>query len=232
MALHLADGAVKWKQRLSSAISMIFCLVTSQRVIYPSHEGILALDKATGQPLWVNQSIAFGYGLIGAGNSIYLIGRLSGDETYREYLLALRQNDGKLLWHMPMNATGSPLIFQSGRLFVQGETGVLVIADSALSRSADPTLPTFQLSQNYPNPFNGQTLISFELRTGANVQLIVYNVMGQSVRQLTQGFHYPGWYTATWDGTNEAGEKVGSGIYLYRLNVGQEASTKRLLLLK
>jgi outer membrane protein assembly factor BamB len=231
-ALRLADGAVKWERRLSSANSADFCLVTAQRVLYPSPEGILALDKYSGQTVWVNQSIAAGRSMIAAGNAIYLIGRFSGDESYSEYLLALREHDGKLLWRMPMNSYYSPLIYQSGRLFVQGETGVLVIADSASSRFADPGSPAFQLSQNYPNPFNGQTLISFELRAGENVQLTIYNVMGQRVRQLINGFHHPGRYTAIWDGTNEAGQKVGSGIYFYKLNVGQEAGTKRLLFLK
>lgn len=232
-ALRLTDGAVKWKQRLyGSAGSSDFCLVTSQRVLYSSQAGVLAVDKFNGQTVWENRSIASGRYLVSAGNTIYCLGQLSGDESYSEYLFALRENDGKLVWHLPINSYNSPLIYQSGKLFVQGETGVLVIADSAASRFTDPGLPAFQLSQNYPNPFNGQTLISFELRAGANVQLIVYNVMGQSVRQLIHGFHYPGSYTAIWDGTNAAGQKVGSGIYFYRLNAGQEASTKRLLFMK
>ncbi len=94
-------------------------------------------------------------------------------------------------------------------------------------------LPTeFKLSQNYPNPFNPTTTIEFNIPTRTNVALNIYNLLGQQVNQLVDQDYAAGNYRVTWDGTNHAGEKVSSGIYLYRLETDDYTSTKKMLLLK
>ncbi len=88
------------------------------------------------------------------------------------------------------------------------------------------------LHQNYPNPFNPATEISFTLPTGGNVKLEVYNLLGQRVRSLISGFYEAGSYTVTWDGTDEAGHSLSSGVYLYRLEAGDLEQTRKMMLLK
>jgi hypothetical protein len=98
-----------------------------------------------------------------------------------------------------------------------------------------PVLPhSFQLYQNFPNPFNPETTIRFEVGTasGSTVALDIYNVLGQHVRQLARTELSAGSYDVVWDGTDNNGRRVASGLYLYRLRVGEEIETKKMVLLK
>ena len=102
-----------------------------------------------------------------------------------------------------------------------------------------PALPDRPLLQaNYPNPFNSETVISFSLpafaAAEATARLVVYNLAGQPVRQLfqRQAPWAGGEHRVTWDGLDGAGRPVASGIYLYRLESGQGAETRRMTLLK
>jgi hypothetical protein len=90
----------------------------------------------------------------------------------------------------------------------------------------------FSLSQNYPNPFNPTTQISYTLPVNSTVKLQVFNAIGQLVRTLENGQMAAGKYTATWNGTNEAGQNVASGMYFYRLTTPSFTSTMKMLLLK
>jgi hypothetical protein len=97
----------------------------------------------------------------------------------------------------------------------------------------DPILPeSFTLSQNYPNPFNPATTISFSLKSTQNVNLTVFNVLGQSVRTLANGEYTIGAHDVIWDGSDEAGESVSSGIYFYRLVTADGQKTRKMMLLK
>lgn len=82
----------------------------------------------------------------------------------------------------------------------------------------------FTLAQNYPNPFNGETRIAYSLKQTAQVDLAIYNLTGQRLRRLRQGIQESGAYTITWDGRNESGMPVASGIYVCRLQVRPAAA--------
>ncbi len=95
------------------------------------------------------------------------------------------------------------------------------------------TVPeTFVLSQNYPNPFNPETVIRFQVPRRAFVTLRVYNLLGEVVRTLAAGDHAPGRYTVTWDGRDEAGRPVASGIYLYQLQADGFTQVRKMTLLR
>ncbi len=103
----------------------------------------------------------------------------------------------------------------------------------------DQPLPqTFLLRQNYPNPFNPITTIEFSLGISADggskqrVNLDIYNILGRHVKSLIDGDMLPGNYQVEWDATNVSSQKVATGIYLYRLKVGSESKSKKMLLLK
>jgi hypothetical protein len=97
----------------------------------------------------------------------------------------------------------------------------------------DPTFYRNSLSQNRPNPFNPTTTIEFSVKERANVQLRIYNVAGQLVRTLVNEAKTPGEvHTATWDGRNDAGQSVSSGVYFYKLVAGSFVQTKKMVLLK
>jgi len=93
------------------------------------------------------------------------------------------------------------------------------------------------LMQNYPNPFNPETWIPYQLSEAADVSITVYNVNGRVVKRLYLGNQMPGYYThrskaAYWDGRNESGEEVSSGIYFYRLQAGQDNMVRKMIIAK
>lgn len=90
---------------------------------------------------------------------------------------------------------------------------------------------TYLLSQNYPNPFNANTTIKFATPIDGKVSLKIYNVAGQLVREY-QEFMNAGYHSITWDGTGSNGEKVSSGVYLYKLQIGEFSEVRKMTLLK
>jgi len=98
----------------------------------------------------------------------------------------------------------------------------------------------FALSQNYPNPFNQTTKIEFTLAKSGFVSLSIYDLLGRKVRTLASEHLPSGYKSVLWDGRNDSGEDVASGIYFYRIKVEDPASggvgdfsqIKKLVLLK
>jgi hypothetical protein len=95
------------------------------------------------------------------------------------------------------------------------------------------TVPeAYALHQNFPNPFNPNTAIRYELPNEGRVVLRVYNILGQEVRTLVNAKQAAGVQTVRWDGRNNLGQAVSSGIYLYRLEAGSYVKTLKMTLLK
>ncbi|MCB9508944.1 MAG: cellulase family glycosylhydrolase [Deferribacteres bacterium] len=97
---------------------------------------------------------------------------------------------------------------------------------------ADIAPTSFVLQQNYPNPFNPTTTIHFELPKNSSVQLAIFAVNGQLVRELVYGEKSAGRHSVRWDGTNAVGQRVASGVYWYRLSTEDVAAHRKLLLMK
>jgi hypothetical protein len=90
----------------------------------------------------------------------------------------------------------------------------------------------FALHNNYPNPFNPVTNITYDIPEVAQVTLDIYNISGQKVRTLAQGQHEPGRYRIQWNATNDYGNPLSSGMYIYRIHAGDFVSVKKLILMK
>ena len=109
---------------------------------------------------------------------------------------------------------------------------------AALEHLINIVVPTETvLLPNYPNPFNPETWIPYDLAEAAEVYIHIYNVKGDSIRQLSLGFQTAGTYrtrsrAAYWDGRNATGEPVASGISFYSLQAGQFKTTRRMVILK
>lgn len=94
-------------------------------------------------------------------------------------------------------------------------------------------LPTqFSLAQNYPNPFNPATEIAFSLRTAGHVRLEIFNLLGQSVAVLVDGYRPQGTSVVTWDAHDTQGNVVPTGIYFYRLSQNNQSQVRKMALLK
>jgi hypothetical protein len=93
----------------------------------------------------------------------------------------------------------------------------------------------FHLFQNYPNPFNPETTIEYYLHKSGDVTLSLYDIKGNLIKRYVQGILNPGTHSVQWNGRNESGNRVASGIYFYRIEVKTEEKTfmdvKKMILL-
>jgi flagellar hook assembly protein FlgD len=88
------------------------------------------------------------------------------------------------------------------------------------------------LSQNYPNPFNPITSFRYELPKDSYVSIIIYDLRGNVVTNLVETIQSSGSKSVKWDATNNQGESVSAGVYLYKIQVGSFSQTKKMILLK
>ena len=91
----------------------------------------------------------------------------------------------------------------------------------------------YALHDNFPNPFNPETQIRFSLGGRENVKLVIYDIMGRQVRTLANGDSFnSGFHVLNWDGRDNIGEKVATGMYIYRIKAGDFIADKKMLLVK
>ena len=95
---------------------------------------------------------------------------------------------------------------------------------------AEMTPATFQLSQNFPNPFNAHSLIEYSLPQETPVQLVIYNTVGQIVRRLVDETQSSGSHRVIWNGKNDSGAQVSSGVYFYQLEIGAQKLARKMVL--
>jgi hypothetical protein len=132
----------------------------------------------------------------------------------------------------PYNGALAPWPMKHCNWHRNGTYGVLV--PTAVG-DADAPVSHAAMEQNYPNPFNPTTTIVFYVpeRAGAvPVQLSIYDVTGARVRTLVDGDLTPGRYSFEWDGVNDSGNQVGSGVYFYRVVQPGFSATRKMVLLK
>jgi trimeric autotransporter adhesin len=117
---------------------------------------------------------------------------------------------------------------------VYDQCGRYLQVDPLISLASDiAEIPqSYALDANYPNPFNPTTTIRYHLPESASVSLTIYDMTGRRVRQLVSGTLDAGIHTASWDGSNESGALVASGVYFYRIEAGSFVQTRSMTLVK
>ena len=90
---------------------------------------------------------------------------------------------------------------------------------------------TFALDQNYPNPFNARSAIRYQIPKAVQVELKIFNVIGQEIRTLVNEKQQPGYYDVLWDAKDNNGQDVSSGLYIYSFKAGEFHQKKKMLLL-
>ncbi len=147
-------------------------------------------------------------------------------------IILVSDDQSLVIWELPTDYDSSLVPWGT---FMQNSQrrGILPRFTTDVKTQPRPTIPlNFELNQNYPNPFNSNTAIQYSLPRTSKVMLSVYNILGQKVKTLVDDRQVKGYKTVNWDGTNEAGEKVASGIYFYTLQTEAFSQTKKMVLLK
>jgi uncharacterized delta-60 repeat protein len=192
---------------------------------------------------------------VDSSNNIYVTGQSYGSGTYGDYATVKYDSSGNELWvaryNGPANVNDESLdiaVDDSNNVYVTGwsaqslsypynydfATIKYVQTTSGIKdETGERERPTeFVLSQNYPNPFNPSTKIEFTLAGSDFVSLQIYDLLGRKMRTLVSEELTAGYKSVIWDGKNENGEAVASGVYFYRLKVGDFSEPKKMLLLK
>ena len=152
-------------------------------------------------------------------------------------------------WPLAVRAENLPVV--SGEQFVLREMlGTTVVAEHPVQEGMEivltnpavkrlafgkitANLPTqFALEQNYPNPFNPTTEIRYALPQRSDVQLVIFNALGQQIRTLVSRTQDAGFHEIMWDGKDSNGQSVASGIYLYRIAAGNFSAVRKMILMK
>ena len=115
-----------------------------------------------------------------------------------------------------------------------------MVVDDGVGIADGGVIPdVFALHQNFPNPFNPVTALPYDVPEIADVKIDIYNLLGQKVRSLVTGEHEPGFYRATWNGKNDRGALVTTGVYIYQITARSNATgevafteTRKLVLMK
>jgi len=112
-------------------------------------------------------------------------------------------------------------------------TGKFKIINATTGVQNNGTIPTqFNLEQNYPNPFNPTTIINYSLPNNSFVVLKIYDMLGREIKTLVSNEKSAGNYSITWKGQDNNGNKVTSGIYIYRISAGNYSSARKMVVLK
>ena len=90
----------------------------------------------------------------------------------------------------------------------------------------------YALYQNYPNPFNPTTKIYYEMPEDALVKVVIFDVMGRNVKTLMNEIQSSGYHSILWDATNDMGEDISAGMYIYTILAGEYRSSKKMVLIK
>jgi len=113
------------------------------------------------------------------------------------------------------------------------EPGFFASTNVTIENTVVSSIPLkYNLSQNYPNPFNPSTTIRYEIPKISYVTITVFNLLGEKIRTLVDTEKQAGRYSVLWNGENEAGRKVPSGLYFYQLQSGEFSWTHKMLLTK
>jgi hypothetical protein len=148
------------------------------------------------------------------------------------YNLSQTMSDGYQLYLVDRKTNKATVLSGSGQLGFSGSREFAVIyTNRGLGGLALKPL-SFDLNQTYPNPFARSITVNYQLAAAGQVSLKVYNVTGQLVKTLAEGTALPGYYSQIWNGRDNSGRKIASGVYIMRLASGGQERTRKLVKIK
>ena len=246
------DGSISFYENHGTKNSPNFALITE------AYQGLKATQNAV--PRFIDMdgdndpdlflgNIRGGIEYYEAGNQVPFLHPVNDqvafvDSTFVFYVTAV--GNPTPLFTLEDSPTGMEINANSGRIFWEPKTGQKGIHNVTVraSNSVGFNIVTFRVNviwpvperitlfQNYPNPFNSGTAIRFGLHSTSKVIIKVYNLLGQEVRTLVRSELPEGFHITVWDGRDNRGRSVSSGLYFYRLQAGPQTRIRKMLLVK
>jgi hypothetical protein len=155
-----------------------------------------------------------------------MLHEFTGNTDYGQTLSYTAPNDLPSYRYLKILTTASPS-------WVSWKEIVIHKKDVTSADAPDKFIPgAYSLAQNYPNPFNPSTIIRYQLPSGGNLSITIYNTLGQTIRNLLNENFSAGQFQTVWDGRNDAGMLIATGVYFYRLETENFSQTRKLLLMR
>ncbi len=225
------DLSLRWVNQIDLALQAYEIQADGDTLTYFTYDNITRLDCSDPfRPQIISRAALFLPVTSGSvhDNRLYTI----GDEG-----LAIYELDRWPPVLVSSGGRGGKMLATDGRIVAtsNGESVHVYYLGKDRVLSVDRTEPlpaVLSLSQNYPNPFNPITFIDFSLPRAAHVKLSVVNLLGQKVRTLVDSRLEAGFHTASWDGTDSRGTAVASGVYIYRIETGEQSFSKKMMLVR
>ena len=210
-----------------------FQIIAGQVVfVYPFGGGLGSQDPLPDN--WINSSQAVNVAEAHGGSGF----RASFSDTRVEGLLT--KNYPKENYDIPPDQAVWRIQYNSAA----ADSYLVVLIDAVTSEFIQPTVgvetrnesriipENFSLNQNYPNPFNPETTIEYGLPRASHIEIIIFNLQGKKIATVIKNYQAAGFHQVEWDGNDEHGLPVTSGVYLYQLKAGDFTSVKKMLLLR
>ena len=224
---------------------------------YLAYNVWLIKTDALGDTLWTKtyggeeENDAFGASVQQTSDGGYIITGTTNSYDSRSADVWLIKTDsfGDTLWTMTYGGSGSEegmsvqqtsdsgyIIAGNKFSFPREDIWLIRVAPDTVQVAAEdsPKLhpSSFYFHQNHPNPFNPVTTIRYDLPEQSHVSILIYDILGREIRKLINTTQDAGYKSVIWDGTDEFGRSVGTGIYLYQIKAGDFTQTRKMLLLR
>jgi len=232
-----------------------YIIVGKTQIDFHTTDAWLIKTDANGDSLWtkifggdrvdvaddVLEAVDGGYVFVGHSNTslmgqVWLVKTdVNGKSIYEKTYGGINSDSGH---SFQQTKDGGYIIIGSTKSYRDKKEGdiFLVKVDSEGKLSTNTSiaeLPNkFSLQQNYPNPFNPTTTLRFDLPEVSDATVTIYNMLGQKVRTFNMNDTPAGYHSIKWDATNDYGDPVGAGVYLYQLRANKFVKTKKMVLLK
>jgi hypothetical protein len=200
------------------------------------YEGPLNVDKQGYQSIFILLDESFNYS---SDNLVIMTNRTWTDDwfsSYNTWTITVTDGENRSIVANCDDETINPATWNVTPFIVQGfpDIGIYFFDRSLDDIDVPSPVSKNQLSQNYPNPFNPTTNIQFSVDKGqeTNVTIEVFNIRGQKVKTLVNENFSSGEHSVVWNGDDENGRSVGSGIYFYRMQTENFTETKKMILMK
>lgn len=152
----------------------------------------------------------------GTNDSTYILGKISGNVDFSPFL----DYCSPPIPYYPVICSNLP-------------PSDPTISPCKIAVTSEQKIPkAFAISQNYPNPFNPSTVIKYDLPEPGHVKITIYNILGQKVRTVVDEDQEAGYKSVNWDGKDDQGKDVSTGIYFYQIKAGDFSVAKKMILLK
>lgn len=231
VAYNTVDGSELWRFEECGRVYSAPALGADGSIFFDSENGFYSLDQG-GAMRW-HRDDCIGQPVIAGDGTVYVQRTEALSSIRTRYHVAALDHNGTEKWsHILQSPLGTdPVIGPDGALYVVDQTSLIVFAPDVETDVTDAAPEPLSLTA-FPNPFNPSTTISFTLPDYGHASLAVYNLAGQKVRTLADSPMASGRHTIVWDGRDDTGNAVATGIYFTRLTAGNTVATGKLALVK